>query len=239
MNTPRTIGIVGGMSPESTVTYYQHIVHRHQAEFHDHRYPRILVASVSFQEYMDWQHSGDWLSVARGLEKEFHSLAAAGAEFAVLATNTMHKVLPDCSSPIPILTIFQAVASDAAKQGWRTLGLTGTKFTMNADFYRDALTKAGMRVVLPEPKDREEINRMIYSELIEGVVRKESVGEFQRIRKRLMEHGADTVLLGCTELQMLVSDDDSGTPVLDSARAHADMAWRIAVGKEELPSKKS
>ena len=236
MNSPLTIGIVGGMSPESTVTYYQYIVRRHQAEFHDHAYPRVIIASVSFQQYMDWQHQGDWAAIGRGLQREFDGLAAAGADFSLLSTNTMHKALPDVSHRVPILTIFSAVAAEASRLGWKTLGLTGTMFTMTEGFYRAALEKAGLNIVLPDTKDRESINRIIYDELIEGTVATRSLEEFRNIRKRLMGQGADAVLLGCTELQMLVPQDDRTTPVLDSTKAHADMAWRIAVGKEPMPA---
>src|SRR5579859_5805839 len=106
----KTIGIVGGMSPESTVTYYQHIVRRQEAVDRDHRYPRIVITSVSFQQYIDWQHAGAWDQIAAGLEQECRALAAAGADFALLATNTMHKVLPQIHSPLPIFSILDAVS---------------------------------------------------------------------------------------------------------------------------------
>src|SRR5438876_11630031 len=117
MNKLLTIGIVGGMSPESTVIYYQEIVHRHQLEFHNHTYPRIVITSVSFQQYIEWQHNKAWEEIARGLENEFEKLAAAGADFAILATNTMHKVLPSINSPIPILSILEVVGRYAKTNG--------------------------------------------------------------------------------------------------------------------------
>jgi aspartate racemase len=234
VSAPLAIGIVGGMSPESTVTYYQYIVRRHQEEFHNHAYPRIVVASVSFQQYMDWQHAGDWSSVAAALQGEFDALASAGAAFGLLATNTMHKAMPEVKSSIPILTIFRAVASEAASRKWKTLGLTGTKFTMSDGFYKTALEAMGLHVVLPDENDQEAINRTIYKELIEGKVLGKSVAEFRDIRRRLIDRGADAVLLGCTELQMLVPPDDRTTPILDSTQAHAEMAWRISLGREPL-----
>ena len=105
MQKPLTIGIVGGMSPESTAIYYQHIVRHHQLAFHDHSYPPIIITSVSFQQYIDWQHEEAWPKIAHGLEQEFGRLAAAGADFAILATNTMHKVLPWIKTAIPVLSI--------------------------------------------------------------------------------------------------------------------------------------
>lgn len=120
-----TIGIVGGMSPESTAAYYQHITMRHQAEFHNHSYPRIVIASVSFERYIEWQHEGSWNRIAEELTKEFQAVAAAGANFAIFATNTMHKVLPQINSPVPILSIIEAVAHYSKAKGIKRVGLTG------------------------------------------------------------------------------------------------------------------
>ncbi|MFQ5608552.1 MAG: aspartate/glutamate racemase family protein, partial [Candidatus Zixiibacteriota bacterium] len=146
MRTPLPIGIVGGMSPESTVTYYQRIIRKHYEEFGDHTYPRIVLASVSFQEYIDWQHSGDWETIARGLQREFDSLAAAGARIAGLATNTMHKVLPQIDCPIRILSIMEAISNHARERGISRVAVTGTKFTMSDGFYASGLSERGLKV---------------------------------------------------------------------------------------------
>jgi aspartate racemase len=229
-----TIGIVGGMSPESTATYYQHIVRRHQAEFHDHSYPRIVIISVSFQKYIDWQHGGDWDRIGRELETEFQKAASAGADFALLATNTMHKVLPSVKSPIPVLSILDAVGAFAKKKGIRSLGLTGTKFTMSAGFYAEGLVRQGLGVFTPPAPDQEEIHRIIYDELISGKVNHSSVRYFDEIAQRLLGRGAEAILLGCTELELLIRGFRNKASFLDSTSIHADAAWEIATGRASL-----
>jgi aspartate racemase len=221
-----TIGIVGGMSPESTLAYYRHIVHAHTAARGDHGYPRIVVASVSFQRYIDWQHAGRWDEIARGLEGEVRALAAAGADFALVAANTMHKVVPDMSLALPLLHVFDAVAGAAAARGLRRLGLTGTAFTMSDGFYARGLADRGLDVVLPDEDERREIHRMVYEELIFGRIEAASRARFGAISRRLVERGAEAVLLACTEL-ILVKPD---VPWLDTAEIHALAAWRRATG---------
>lgn len=230
---PLAIGIVGGMSPQSTIAYYKRVVRRHFAEYKDHSYPRMVMASVSFQRYVDWQHAGEWERIAQGLGEEFRAVAAAGAAFAILATNTMHKVLPQVQSPIPVLHIVDAIASHARRGGISSVGLTGTGFTMSDGFYTAALEDRGLSVVLPTDSEKKRIHEIIYDELIRGEVRSESVTAFGEIRNRLLGRGAGAVLLGCTELAMLV--EEGRADVIDSTRAHADAAWEIAVGKRTMP----
>lgn len=226
-----TIGIVGGMSPESTVTYYQHIIRKHQAELHDHSYPRIVIASVSFQKYIDWQHADAWDHIAAGLENEFRAVANAGADFALLATNTMHKVLHRIKSPIPILSILDAVSSHAKELGIKTAGLTGTKFTMSDGFYVRGLEANGLSVVLPTKAEQDLIHRIIYEELIEGRVESASIDGFAQIAERLSERGADAVLLACTELELLTRARQLKTRTLDTTSIHADAAWRVSIAR--------
>jgi aspartate racemase len=229
-----TIGIIGGMSPESTAAYYRQIVRRHREEFRDHSYPRIVVISVSFQEYVDWQHAGDWDGIARGLEIELRSAAAAGADFALLATNTMHKVLPCVTSPIPVLSILDAVGAHAKKVGARCLGLTGTKFTMSDGFYAEGLESRGLTVVTPSAPEQEAIHSIIYNELISGEVNPSSARRFHETAQRLLARGADAVLLGCTELELLAGGYPDQARFLDSTRIHADASWEVATGKASL-----
>lgn len=234
MPEPRTIGIVGGMSPESTVTYYQLIVHRHLAAQGDHHYPRIVIASVSFGQYVEWQHAGAWDRIAAALESEFRAVAAAGADFAILATNTMHKVLPAIQSPIPVWSILDAVAEHARAVGIRRVGLTGTRFTMSDGFYAAGLEARGLGVVLPTEAEQAAIHRMIYEELIGGRVTPESVAQFTAIAEALVARGAEAVLLGCTELELLTRAAPLPVPTLDSTRIHAEGAWEIALGRRSL-----
>ena len=230
MHKPLTIGIVGGMSPESTAIYYQHIVRRHQLEFHDHSYPSVIITSVSFQQYIDWQHQEQWQQIALGLEQEFGKLSAAGADFAVLATNTMHKVLPLIKSPVPVLSILEVVAGHSRREGVRTIALTGTRFTMSDGFYSRGLESYGLQVIVPSESQQDQIHRTIYDELIAGVVSPASIEQFAGITRDLSARGAQAILLGCTELVMLVEDNPAGVNIIDSTRLHAEAAWRKAVG---------
>lgn len=234
MNNPLTIGIVGGMSPESTITYYRHIVRRHQAEFGDHGYPRIVIASVSFQQYIDWQHQGNWNRIAEHLAQEFDSLSAAGADFAVLATNTMHKILPQIDSPIPVLNVLDAVSRFAKAKDIKSVGLTGTRFTMSDGFYAAGMKNRGLRVLIPEAGEQEAIHNIIYDELISGNVSPLSQNKFVDIAKSLITRGAEAVLLGCTELELLVRENPARLIFIDSTKAHTDLAWEISVGKSSL-----
>ena len=224
-----TIGIVGGTSPESTVSYYRHIIRKHEAEFHDHSYPRIVIASVSFQQYIDWQHHNEWNHVASGLEQEMNALASAGADFALLAANTMHKVLPQMKRTIPVLSILDAVGAHAKDLGVKRVGLTGTKFTMSGDFYVQGLTERGLEVVVPESPEQDVLHRIIFEELILGSVLPGSVKTFEGIVAELSKRGAEAVILGCTELDMLTAGEKFSVTLIDSARVHAEAAWKVAL----------
>ena len=234
MKAHLAIGIIGGMSPESTVTYYQHIVRRHEAEFHDHSYPRVVIVSVSFQRYIDWQHEGNWGRIATELGVEFQRLAAAGAGFALLATNTMHKVLPAIKSAIPVLSVIDAVSDHARRCGITSLGLTGTKFTMSDGFYAQGLERHGLTVLTPSAAQQETIHRVIYNELIFGKINPKSVKRFFQIAQDLSSKGADSILLGCTELELLTREDSAGIRFVDSTRIHADAAWEVSIGRRSL-----
>lgn len=231
MQNPLTIGIVGGMSPESTAIYYEHIVRRHQLEFHNHGYPPIIITSVSFQQYIEWQHDAAWQKIAEGLEQEFARLAAAGADFAVLATNTMHKVLPQIKSSIPVLSILEVVADYCRRNAVETIALTGTRFTMSDGFYSRGLESHGLKVIIPSVSQQDQIHRIIYEELIAGQVTADSMEAFAEIGQDLSTRGAEAILLGCTELVMLIENNPAGLNTIDSTRLHAEAAWRRAVGR--------
>lgn len=234
MKTYLTIGIVGGISPESTLAYYRQIIRRHESSFHDHSYPRIVISSVSFQEYIDWQHRGEWERVTEGLERELEALHRAGADFALLAANTMHKVLPQTKRRLPVLSILDAVCAHAREIGARRIGVTGTKFTMSGEFYVQELNKGGLETILPEVGDQELIHRIIYEELIFGNVMQASVTAFDSVMLSFAQQGADAVILGCTELGMLTEGHPGPLPVIDSAMVHADAAWMVAVSGDLL-----
>ena len=233
MANAKTIGIVGGLSPESTVTYYQTIVRRHVEELGDHSYPRILVASVSFQDYIDWQHAGAWDRIADGLAREIAALAAAGADFAILASNTVHKVLGDLEdrSRLRIVPVFDAVAAACRAAGTSRLGLTGTRFTMADGFFARAMKTRGIEVITPPEPDQTDLHRIIYDELVRGVVTEPARARLRAIAGELVARGAEAVLLACTELQLLAGPPGLGVAVIDTATCHAELAWRIALGR--------
>ncbi len=229
------IGMIGGMSPQSTITYYQTIIRVHYASYADHSYPRILIGSIPFQPLSDACHEGDWGAIRDMIQAEGEALAAAGADFLMILANTPHKVVPLLNLPRPLLTVYDAVASTAKGIGFRKIGLTGTDFTMSDGFYQAALEERDLDVVLPDPEDRETIHRIIYDELVTGLVTEESQEAFARIAVRLGEKGAEVVLLGCTELELLTRNRSLEVPSLDTTFAHAVAAWKHATGQEQYP----
>ena len=229
----KRIGILGGMSPESTVEYYQHITRIYTERFGDYGYPEIIIYSVSFQPYVDWPNGERWDLVAQGLSQAAQKLQAAGADFIIIATNTMHLVLDQvqASIHIPILSLLDVVAEASLAKGIKTVGLLGTRFTMERNLYQAALARRGMTVLIPDADDREVVNRVIYDELVAGQIRAESRARYVEIIKRLAARGAQGVILGCTEIPMLVSEADAGLPLLDTTLLHAEAALNYAVSQ--------
>lgn len=229
------IGIIGGMSPQSTVTYYQTIVRLHHEATGSHDYPRVLIGSIPFQPISDACHDGDWETVRQLVQAEGDALVAGGADFLLIAANTIHKVLPDLRLSRPLLTIYDAVAVAAEEGDFSRLGLAGTRFTMADGFYQEALEARGLGVVLPTDEDQDTIHRIIYEELVLGTVTGPSREAFSAIGGRLVEAGAEAVLLACTELELLTREGSLGVPVLDTTLAHARAAWEQATGRTEYP----
>jgi len=227
----KTIGILGGMSPESTAVYYQYITRAYTQRYGDHGYPAIIIYSVSFQPYIDWPGQGRWDLVAEGLSEAANKLQAAGADFIVIATNTMHIVFDEVQSRvgIPMLSLLDAVGDAILAQGISVVGLLGTSFTMEKPFYRQALSSKGISVVTPEPDDRHYVNHVIYDELVMGETRSESRAGFKEIIGKLADRGAQGIILGCTEIPLLVSEDDAGMPLFDTTAIHAQAALDYAV----------
>ena len=227
----RTIGILGGMSPESTVTYYEHITRAYHARFGDYGYPQIAIYSVNFQRIVDWQHAGRWDRIADDLARGIRSLAAAGADFAVIATNTMHYVYPQiqASVDIPILSIIDATADAIVAANARTVGLLGTEFTMSRGFYRQGLGNKGITALIPPDHERAIVNRVIYEELTVGRILPESRRQYAEIIRGLEARGAEGVILGCTEIPLLVGSADASVPLFDTTTIHADRALQYAL----------
>ena len=229
----KTIGLIGGMSWESTVTYYQVINETVKRELGGLHSAKILLYSVDFDEIERYQASGEWGKSADVLSDAAIRLERAGADFIVICTNTMHKVVPqmtECIS-IPIIHIAEATADKLKEQGITTVGLLGTRYTMTQDFYKAKLTEAGIRVIIPNDKDVETVNSVIYNELCLGNIKQKSKEEYLTIIKKLEEAGAQGVILGCTEIGLLVQQNDVELPVFDTTLIHAEKAAMLAVSE--------
>jgi aspartate racemase len=228
---PKRIGILGGMSPESTSEYYEYITHTYTERFGDYGYPEIIIYSVSFQPYVDWPNEDRWDLVAQGLSKAAQSLEAAGADFIIIATNTMHLVFDQvqASVSVPMLSLLDAVGEAILGRGMETVGLLGTQFTMDKSFYRDRLARKGITVLVPGASDREVVNDVIYDELVAGQVCDESRARFVTIIEKLAARGAEGVILGCTEIPLLVNEADAGIPLFDTTAIHAEAALNYAL----------
>jgi aspartate racemase len=228
----KTIGLLGGMSWESTVSYYQVLnreVSRLLGGLHS---ARVLMLSVDFQGIETLQHEGRWDELGEILAREAKALQGAGADFLVIATNTMHLVAPAIENAIsiPILHIADATAHRIGESNIGRVGLLGTRFTMEEPFYKGRLQDLhGLEVLVPGPEDREIIHRVNYEELVLGRILPESRGEYQRIVMELEAQGAQGVILGCTEIGLLLGQEDTGLPLFDTARIHAEAAAALAV----------
>ncbi|MCX8161362.1 MAG: aspartate/glutamate racemase family protein [Candidatus Saccharicenans sp.] len=228
----KTIGLIGGMSWESSLEYYRLIneeVKKRLGGFHS---AKCLMYSVDFAEIEVLQHKGDWEKLAWILAQTAVKLEAGGADFLVLCTNTMHKVARPIESAvnIPLLHIADPTAERIRARGIRKVGLLGTRFTMEEDFYRGRLErKHGLEVIVPEPADRELVHQVIYSELCDGQYREESRRNFAAVIEKLSKAGAQGIILGCTEIGLLVKDKDSVLPIFDTTIIHAEAAVEYAL----------
>ncbi len=228
----KRIGILGGMSPESTVEYYQYLTRSYTARYGDYGYPEILIYSVSFQSYVDWPLDERWDLVAQGLSEAAHKLELAGADFIIIATNTMHLVFDQVQArvSVPMLSLLDAVGDAVLARGLERVGLLGTRFAMEKGFYQDALAARGIKVLVPDAADREIVNQVIYEELVAGRIREESRAGYLSIIDRLAERGAEGIILGCTEIPLLVAQSDVALPLFDSTVIHAEAALQFATG---------
>jgi aspartate racemase len=231
----KTIGMIGGMSWESTVPYYRianETVARRLGGLHS---ARIVLASVDFDEVERLQRADDWDGAGRLLAGTAQSLERAGADFLVVCTNTMHRVAPaiEAAVRIPLLHIADAAAAEMKAKGVRKAGLLGTRFTMEQDFYRARLRdRHGIEAIVPPEADREAVHRVIYDELCLGKVLDGSREEYRRIMRGLVGAGAQAIVLACTEIPMLVGPADASVAVIDTTALHARMAaeWAMDVG---------
>ncbi len=227
----RTIGLLGGMSWESTLGYYRALNEGIKAELGGLHSAKIAMVSVDFEPIEQLQHAGDWDGTARILSDAARSIEAAGADFLLICTNTMHRVAPEIEAAIgiPVLHIADATAEVLAAEGVASVGLLGTAFTMEQDFYKGRLEdRFGLRVLVPDTADRQLVHRVIYEELCLGETRSSSKTEFLRIIDGLATKGAEAVILGCTEIGMLVGQADPRVKLLDTTAVHATKAVEYA-----------
>lgn len=237
----KVIGLIGGMSWESTAEYYRIINQEVRARTGPLRSAEILLHSVDFGHVAQAQHDGRWDLAGDTMARSARRLEAAGADLLLLCTNTMHKVADAVqgATELPLLHIATPVGEAATRAGWRRVGLLATAFTMEQAFLRDRLAQAhGLQVLTPEPPDRAEVHRVIYEELCRGKVLDRSRAQFSREIRRFADRGAQAVILGCTEIMLLVRPQDSCLPLLDSTRLHAlaavDAALRTTQADEDV-----
>ena len=228
----KTIGLIGGMSWESSAEYYRIINEEAARRLGGTHSARSLMLSVDFGEIEAAQHRGDWDALEAEMVAAARALARGGADFLVLCTNTMHRFADamEAGADLPLIHIADPTAEAIRADGFSRVGLLGTAFTMEQDFYKGRLAKRhGLEVLVPEAEDRALVHRVIYEELVLGVVREESRAAYREVIARLVARGAEAVILGCTEIMLLVRPEDSAVPVYDTTTLHAKAAVERAL----------
>lgn len=230
----KVLGLIGGMSWESTAVYYRRlneIVHERLGGLHS---AKIVLYSVDFHEIEEGMRAGRWDDVGAALGGAARALEAAGAEIVVMTTNTLHKVAPavEAAVRIPLLHIVDPTAEAIGRARFAKVGLLGTRFTMEQEFYRERLRRHGLEVIVPGDADREIVHRVIFDELCLGKVLPASRTEYRRVMAGLADEGAEALILGCTEIAMLVGPEDASVPLFDTTELHvrAAVGWALAAG---------
>lgn len=228
----KTIGLLGGMSWESTLPYYRHVNEAVRERLGGLHSARLVLYSLDFHEIEALQRQGDWAAAGPLLADAARRLESAGADFLLLCTNTMHKVADaiEAASALPLLHIADPTAAAIQAAGLQRVGLLGTRFTMEQPFYRQRLeNRHGIQVLVPDEPDRAEVHRVIYEELCRGVVSEVSRQAYRQVITRLVARGAQAVILGCTEIGLLVRADDAEVPLFDTCVLHAQAAAERAL----------
>ena len=223
----KTIGLLGGMSWESTAIYYRELNEGIKAKLGGLHSARICMVSVDFEEIEKLQHIGDWDGTAVILSEAAMAIEKGGADFLLICTNTMHKVAPqiEANISIPVLHIVDATAQRLREAGIKKVGLLGTRFTMEQDFYKGRLVeKYGIDVIVPNEPEREDVHSVIYNELCLGTIDQNSREKYLKIIAQLAASGAEAVILGCTEIALLVKQNHTATPLYDTTAIHAEQA---------------
>ncbi|PEC51120.1 aspartate racemase [Bacillus sp. AFS077874] len=229
----KTIGLIGGMSWESSLLYYQIMNERVNEKLGGHHSAKSLLYSVDFQEIKTLQFEDRWEELTKIMIEIAKKLETSGADCLVICTNTMHKMAKEVeeSVKIPLLHIADATAKDIVNNGIKKVALLGTAFTMEHDFYKGRLIEQfGLDVIVPNEAERKRIHTIIYEELCLGIIKEESKQVYLNIIDHLIEHGAEAVILGCTEITMLISQENCRIPFFDTTRIHAESAVDFALG---------
>ena len=227
----KTIGLIGGMSWESTVTYYKIINETIKEKLGGLHSAKCILYSVDFQEIEECQANGNWEKSGEILGEAAYNLEKAGADFIVICTNTMHKVVNQIKEKIsiPILHIAEMTAEKILEKGLKNIALLGTKYTMEQDFYKSKLIEKGINVIIPDKNDIEIINEVIYDELCLGTINSNSKKKFLEIVDKLRSKGAEGIILGCTEIGLLIKNADTDVPLFDTAIIHAEQAAMYSI----------
>lgn len=227
----KTIGILGGMSAASTQTYYRQLCELTRQRLGGLHSPELLIRSLDFARIEQLQASGQWAAAGEILNREAHALARGGADFIVLATNTMHKLAETMMKDVavPLLHIADATAERIVASGLRAPGLIATAFTMEQQFYRQRLETAGLQPLIPANDDRARVHQIIYDELCKDITTTTSREAFVQVAERLVAQGADCMILGCTEVGMLLNQGNVSVPVFDTTLIHCEAALALAL----------
>ncbi|ASV86794.1 aspartate racemase family protein [Ochrobactrum quorumnocens] len=231
----KTIGLIGGMSWESSQEYYRIINQEMRARLGGAHSAKSLMWSMDFGEIEQLQHEGEWEELTKLMIEAAQNLEKGGADFILICTNTMHKMAADVESAtsIPLIHIADPTAEKIKAAGLTKVGLLGTAFTMEQDFYKGRLvSKHGLEVLVPDDADRKTVHDIIYHELVVGEVRNVSREKYRAIINSLAERGAEAIILGCTEIMLLIGQEDSPAPVFDTTRLHAEAAVDLALSAQ-------
>ncbi len=233
----KTIGLLGGMSWESSIEYYRIINEGVRAVLGGVHSARIVMVSLDFAEIEALQMEGNWEEATRILVQSAREIEAAGADFMLICTNTMHLMVDEVQAGIgiPLLHIADATAEGVNQAGIKTVGLLGTRFTMEKEFYRGRLeNRHQLRVLIPREVERERVHTVIYDELVQGRIAERSRAAYLEVIRNLVRDGAEGIVLGCTEIGLLVKQEDVSVPIFDTMEIHARAAVQVALGEDQL-----
>jgi len=227
---PKRIGILGGISHESTIRYYELLMRKYFEKRHDYYYPEVVILSLDFQKFTDFENSGDRAGYIAYIMSGVESLQRAGADFIIMAANSPHAVFDDVAAQakVPLVSIVEATAQEAKRRAVKNALLLGIKFTMQSPFYPDYFRKLGMNITVPSDEEQNEIDRIIFKELVVGNIRAESKKWLQNC---IGQHDTDAVILGCTELPLILEQKDTAKTLLNPLELHVDAALARALGE--------